>query len=95
MLAQKMIMQETDIIMYDFTGINIHLIRIPVIESFLGSNMKQSKSVWKKKREEDTATSKKIISLSHHLIIKGIKPSSIESTEIIVSYSYNSENVQH
>ena len=35
MLAEKMIiMQETDIVMYDFTGINIHHTRIPVIENF-------------------------------------------------------------
>lgn len=35
MLAEKMIiMQETDIVMYDFTGINIHPTRIPVIENF-------------------------------------------------------------
>ena len=34
MLKQKMIMQETDIIMYNFTGINIHLTIIPVVENF-------------------------------------------------------------
>lgn len=63
MLAQKMIMQETDIIMYDFTGINIHLIRIPVIESFLGSNMKQRVNLFEKKKKNAT-TSKKIINIS-------------------------------
>ena len=34
MLTQKMIMQETDIIMYNFTGINIHLTIIPAVENF-------------------------------------------------------------
>lgn len=53
MLAEKMIiMQETDIVMYDFTGINIHPTRIPVIENFSWIKYEtKTKSVFKKKKK--------------------------------------------
>lgn len=59
-----MIMQETDIIMYNFTGINIHLTIIPVVENFSWIKYEtKSKSVLKKNKKNATA-SKKIINIS-------------------------------
>lgn len=79
MLAQKMIMQETDIIMYDFTGINIHLIRIPVIKSFLGSNMKQRVNLFEKK-EECNCKQENNKHIPINRINKNYKPSSIQNS---------------
>lgn len=66
MLAEKMIiMQETDIVMYDFTGINIHPTRIPVIENFSWIKYEtKTKSVFKKKKKNNATANKKKINIS-------------------------------
>lgn len=99
MLAEKMIiMQETDIVMYDFTGINIHPTRIPVIENFSWIKYEtKTKSVLKKKKEQCNCKQEKNKHIPIKRINKNYKPSSIQNStwgEIIVSCSYNSENVQ-
>ena len=73
-------MQETDIIMYDFTGINIHLIRIPVIESFLGSNMKQRVNLFEKKKKECNYKQENNKHIPINRINKNYKPSSIQNS---------------